>query len=272
MPVSDDWVGVGPQDAGLAPDLDRRLEAARHAGQVPNVHGVVVVRGGKLVLERYWPGHDESWGWPLGRVEFTADTLHDLRSVTKSIVGLLYGVALEEGLVPRPEEDLFASFPELPDLAADRSRNGLMIEHVLTMTMGLEWDEGRPYTDPANSEIAMEAAPDRYRYILDRPIVAEPGERWIYNGGGTALLGRLIATRHRPVVARLRARAAVLAPRDHRLRVGSRAGWHPVRRIGTADATTRSGSHWSAGAAERHARWKSDRPVVMARCGTTGTG
>ena len=36
-------------------------------------------------------------------------------------------------------------------------------------------------------------APDRYRYILDRPIVTEPGQRWTYNGGATALLGRLIA-------------------------------------------------------------------------------
>jgi CubicO group peptidase (beta-lactamase class C family) len=69
----------------------------------------------------------------------------------------------------------------------------MTIEHVLTMTMGTEWDEARPYTDPANSEIAMEAAPDRYRYILDRPIAAAPGQCWSYNGGATALLGRLIA-------------------------------------------------------------------------------
>ena len=39
----------------------------------------------------------------------------------------------------------------------------------------------------------MDMAPDRYRYILDRPVVTEPGQRWVYNGGATALLGRLIA-------------------------------------------------------------------------------
>src|SRR5262249_21524636 len=50
-----------------------------------------------------------------------------------------------------------------------------------------------PYTDPTNTEIAMERAPDRYRYVLDRPIVAEPGKTWIYCGGATALLGRMIA-------------------------------------------------------------------------------
>jgi CubicO group peptidase (beta-lactamase class C family) len=62
------------------------------------------------------------------------------------------------------------------------------------MTMGTEWDEITfPYSDPRNSEIKMEAAPDRYRYILSLPIVGEPGVKWTYCGGATALLGRLIA-------------------------------------------------------------------------------
>jgi CubicO group peptidase (beta-lactamase class C family) len=61
------------------------------------------------------------------------------------------------------------------------------------MTLGLAWDEDRPYTDPANSEIAMENAPDRDRYALEQPIVAPPGTRWIYSGGAVALLGSLIA-------------------------------------------------------------------------------
>jgi CubicO group peptidase (beta-lactamase class C family) len=39
----------------------------------------------------------------------------------------------------------------------------------------------------------MEDAPDRYRYVLDRPVVAAPGTRWIYSGGAVALLGALIA-------------------------------------------------------------------------------
>jgi len=61
------------------------------------------------------------------------------------------------------------------------------------MTMGLEWDERGPYTSVANSEIAMEHAPDRHRFALDRPIVGEPGKTWIYSGGAVALVGALIA-------------------------------------------------------------------------------
>jgi CubicO group peptidase (beta-lactamase class C family) len=62
------------------------------------------------------------------------------------------------------------------------------------MTMGLDWDESSiPYTDPANSEIAMEAAPDRYRFVLSRPVLEPAGRHWIYSGGATALLGHLLA-------------------------------------------------------------------------------
>ena len=62
------------------------------------------------------------------------------------------------------------------------------------MTLGLEWDELTvPYGDPRNSENAMEAAPDRFRFILDRPITDAPGAKWTYCGGATALLGRLIS-------------------------------------------------------------------------------
>jgi CubicO group peptidase (beta-lactamase class C family) len=108
------------------------------------------------------------------------------------VVGLLYGIALDEARVPAPEEKLLHCFPAYADLVADPVRGELRVEHALTMTMGTAWDESLPYTDPANSEIAMERAPDRYRFVLDRPMIAEPGARWNYNGGATALLGRLI--------------------------------------------------------------------------------
>jgi CubicO group peptidase (beta-lactamase class C family) len=187
------WPTARPDDLGFAPDLADRLDAGIRSGLLDGLHSVLVARGGSLVLERYCDGEDESWGAPLGIVAFGSETLHDLRSVTKSIVGLLYGIALDRGLVPPPEAPLLAQFPEYPDLGADPRRARLTVAHALTMTLGMEWDEERPYTDPANSEIAMETAPDRYRFILDRPIVAEPGQRWIYSGGAVALLGRLIA-------------------------------------------------------------------------------
>jgi CubicO group peptidase (beta-lactamase class C family) len=189
-----DWQPASLREAGFAGDLEARLDKAIADKRIWNLHSVVVVRNGRLVFERYFEGADTARGnRPMGLVSFKPDTLHDLRSVSKSIVGLLYGIALAAGKVPAPEDRLMPSFPEYSDLAADPARSRWTVHHVLSMTMGTEWNEALPYTDPANSETAMDMASDRYRYILDRPIVAEPGQRWVYNGGATALLGRLIA-------------------------------------------------------------------------------
>jgi CubicO group peptidase (beta-lactamase class C family) len=169
-----------------------RLGEALQAGQVDGLHAVVAVRDGQTLLEYYGSGEDRSWNTSLGVVEFGPETLHDLRSVTKSVTALLYGIALREGRVPDPAAPLLRHFPEYPDLAADPERARLTVEHALTMSLGLEWREDIPYDSPANAEIAMEMAPDRYRYVLERAILEPPGTRWAYCGGATALLGRLI--------------------------------------------------------------------------------
>lgn len=188
-----DWQPVVLREAGFADDLNTRLDKAIADKRIWNLHSVVVVRNGRLAFERYFEGGDTARGnRPVGVVSFKPDTLHDLRSVSKSIVGLLYGIALAAGKVPAPEDRLMPSFPEYADLAADPARSRWTLHHVLSMTMGTDWNESLPYTDLANSETAMDMAPDRYRYILNRPIVTEPGQRWVYNGGATALLGRLI--------------------------------------------------------------------------------
>ncbi|MEV7802283.1 serine hydrolase domain-containing protein [Microbispora sp. NPDC088329] len=181
-----------PEKAGFAPDLPHRLEALVRRGGAPALHGVVVARHGHVVLEWYGGGDDHALNTPLGHVDFGPGTLHDVRSVTKSVVALLYGLALESGLVPEPGEPILTAFPEYADLAADPRRAGLTIGHALTMTLGLEWDESAPYTSPANSEIAMEMAPDRCRYVLECPFVEEPGERWRYSGGAAALVGAIV--------------------------------------------------------------------------------
>ncbi len=187
------WDHATPENAGFASDLAYKLEALVIAGQFPPVHAIALTRHGKLLLDRYFTGEDQQIGHDdLGRIAFAGDTLHDLRSVTKSIVGILYGIALDRGLVPALDMPLVDAFPEYPDLAADPARRRLTIAHALSMTLGLEWDESLPYTDPRNSEIAMEMAEDRYRFTLDRTIVAAPGTSWIYSGGAVALIGALI--------------------------------------------------------------------------------
>lgn len=191
--------------ARVSGELRRRLDGLLLSGRATWLHGLVVVQDGRTVLEHYGEGEDSAWIVRLGRVTFGPETLHDLRSVTKSVVGLLYGIALAGKLVPEPSEPLLAQFPEYPDLAADAARAGLTVEHALTMSLGLEWREDLPYDNLDNGEVAMELAPDRYRYVLERPVVLPPGTAWTYCGGASALLGRLISTgtgRSLPDVAR----------------------------------------------------------------------
>jgi CubicO group peptidase (beta-lactamase class C family) len=187
-----DWIAGDPAAYGFKDGFAKKLDKAIADGALSGLHGLVILADGKLVLERYVASEDESWGRPLGLVNFTPDTLHDLRSVSKSIVALLYGIALKLGLVPPPDASLIAQFPDYPDLARHPELAMRKVFHVLTMTLGQEWNEDLPYTDPANSEIAMEMAADRYRFILERPVVAEPGTGWTYSGGASALLGRFI--------------------------------------------------------------------------------
>lgn len=107
-----DWRSVSPTEAGFADNMEERLDKAVAEKRIWNLHSVIVVRNGRLVLERYFDSEDDARGKPLGVVSFKPDTLHDLRSASKSIVGLLYGIALAAGKVPSPDQPLMQSFPE----------------------------------------------------------------------------------------------------------------------------------------------------------------
>src|SRR5262245_19669729 len=81
-------------------DFPARLAEMQRDGRVSGLHTLLVSRGGKVLFEHYGAGEDQSWGNPLGTVAFGPTVLHDLRSVTKSIVGMIYGIALAGGKVP----------------------------------------------------------------------------------------------------------------------------------------------------------------------------
>ncbi|MBL8894819.1 MAG: serine hydrolase [Rhizobiales bacterium] len=173
--------------------LESAIAEAFEAGKLKRLHAYLVIYQGETLAEVYFDGEDERWGRRLGVVQHGPDTLHDVRSVTKSVTALLYGIARAEGKVPAPDAPLLAQFPEYKDLAGDPLRDKITIADALSMKMGTEWDEGMPYTNPHNSEIAMNRAPDPDRYALDRAMVFEPGTHWTYNGGAAALIGKLIA-------------------------------------------------------------------------------
>lgn len=180
-------------EAARPPDYIAALERRIDSGEFANLHSVVVNRGGKTIFERYLEGTDDKRGQPLGTVKFGPDMLHDVRSVSKSIVSLLFGIAAAEGAIPDLDKPVLDYFPEYPDLrTAERLR--IRLRDILSMTSGLHWDERTyPYTDVRNSETAMDRASDRYHFILSAEIDAAPGARFNYSGGDVALAAQIVA-------------------------------------------------------------------------------
>src|SRR5262245_30360464 len=99
-------------DRGALCRMADRLAASSTA----NVHAVLVARGGKLVFERYFRGADEINSRQVGNVTFDADTLHDMKSVSKSVASLALGIAIDRGMIGSVNEPIFSFFPELSDL------------------------------------------------------------------------------------------------------------------------------------------------------------
>jgi CubicO group peptidase (beta-lactamase class C family) len=163
-----------------------RLEILERAS--PN--GVVVVRHGVLVYERYFVAGTGSG----------ADTLHGLHSVTKSIVALLTGIAFDRGWLTSINAPVLSFFPEYADLRT-QDKYQITLRDLLTMTSGLKWPETTvSYTNPGNIEERMYVAPDPYRFVLAQPFVAPPGTLWNYNSGGVELLGdMLMKVSHEPL-------------------------------------------------------------------------
>jgi CubicO group peptidase (beta-lactamase class C family) len=193
---NDGWEIAAPDAAGFDAKALCAALTEVDSGDA-NIHAVIVERRGRLVAELYRTGHDVpidvnyGLGTPFASdVRFGPDVLHDVRSVTKSVVGLLIGIARQKGLVPDLRTSVLSLFPELADLRT-RERDAISIRDLLTMSSGLAWDEWNrgPIT---SDETRLFWKGDQVRFLFDRPMAAPPGTRFNYNGGGTATLAELL--------------------------------------------------------------------------------
>lgn len=189
--LDDGWTVAAPAEEGFDPARLCALGPALEAWPDGNAHAVLVVRHGRLVYERYFAGEDQRWGQPLGRIPHDAGTKHDLRSITKSVTSLLVGIAVDTGWIKDIDAPVLSLLPQYADLHSPK-KDRITLRHLLTMSSGLAWNEELPYSDPRNSERLMSDAPDPYRYVLEQPFAATPGERWTYSGGATALLAAVL--------------------------------------------------------------------------------
>ncbi|WP_197028234.1 serine hydrolase [Bosea sp. 117] len=189
--ILDDWDVATPASVGFDPAALCAIGARLADPNAPNLHSLLVIRHGRLVYETYAEGRDERWGRDIGVIAYDARRLHDMRSVTKSVVSLLFGIAFERNAIKDLDAPAIGFFPEYADLATP-DINRITLKHLLTMTPGLAWSEGGPWFGPTNDERLMYEATDPYRYVFTRRPIYAPGTRWEYSSGATTLLGAVL--------------------------------------------------------------------------------
>ncbi len=149
-------------------------------------------------------------GGPLGTLVFDATVKHDLKSITKSVTSLLVGIGVDRGWIADINTPVFTYFPDHSDTQSPE-KDRITLEHLLTMSAGLAWNESLPWSDPANNERQMDDTVDPYRYALERPVVTQPGRVYNYCGAAPILLqGVLQRTSGKPLDEL--AREALLEP------------------------------------------------------------
>jgi len=202
--LHDGWQTAAPPQEGLDPKLicaiGPRLEKLPDAD--PN--GIVIVRHGMLVYEHYFTAEDQRWRRSLGLVPHDASTLHDLQSITKSVVAILTGIALDRGRIKNVDAPVMSFFPQYADLRT-RDKDRVTLRDLLTMTSGFDWPHSLAFARRAG------AAPDPVRFVLQQPITATPGTIWSYSNIGVDLLGDIVQkAAGRPLTAF--AKEALFAP------------------------------------------------------------
>ena len=187
-----DWSRVTLDDSGFDIERMQRLTERLESGAHPNIHTVLIEQNARLVYEKYLSGEDQNWGTSIGYREFDVDSLHDLRSISKSVTSLLLGIALGEDFEAALSRPIGDYFPELAgELAAGVEQ--VTLYHVLTMTAGFEWNEMEvTYASFNNDARRMYSVPDPVRFALGKPLISKPGERWYYNGGMTVVLAAVV--------------------------------------------------------------------------------
>ncbi len=137
------------------------------------LHSLLIARNGYLVTEAYWP--------PYG-----PDDVHTIESNTKSMIGTLIGIAMDQGNLQSVDQKLVDFFPERTIQNLDEQKKTITLQNLLSMTPGLSCQ------DLSSDGQGMFRAEDWTQYLLDLPVTNPPGTRWIYCSGAAHLLSAIL--------------------------------------------------------------------------------
>ncbi len=167
------WDTVTPEEQGIDSErLAQALEMIREK-KLP-IHSLTLIRHGRMALDvAFWP--------------YDGVSPHDMASATKSVTSALVGAAIDREYIDGVGKPVFACFPRRGAANLDSRKLALTVEHLLTMRNGLHGSEPKEDT-----LLRMAASPDWIQFMLDLPLVDEPGKGFAYSSGGVHLLSGVV--------------------------------------------------------------------------------
>jgi len=167
------WKTSTPEEQGWdSVKLAEGLLAMRE--QEIDIHSLLLIRDGRLFLDAYFYPYD-------GR------SLHELASVTKSVMTTLIGIAAEQGKLDL-DDPILKYFPDREIANLDSKKEKITVRHLASMSSGLECtSEGDEKTLQE-----MKLSPDWVQFTLDRKVVYEPGTHFEYCSPAIHLLSPIL--------------------------------------------------------------------------------
>lgn len=191
--LNDGWNVSHAADLGMnVEQLEAMVDALPSRFDI--VDSVAIAYQGNLVLdETVRTGLNPFDDW----VDNTDLNMHVLFSASKSLASLAVGIAIDQGVFPGVDAPFLSLF-DYPDYDNwDARKNDILLEDVLTMRLGLEWNEfDPPYTSPDNQMLRFyETETDFSKSLLDLPMATDPGKEFAYSTPAIVSLGQAIENR-----------------------------------------------------------------------------
>ena len=169
------WRSSTPEAQGMDSEVLAQAFDYVRQNQIP-IHSLLIVRNGYVVLDAYF--------YP-----FQEGLVHDGASMTKSITSTLIGIAIGEHKLSGVRQPVLSLFPKRNVANRDERKDRMTVEDLLTMTSGLDC-----HVDHGEITLReMMQSKDWVQFMLDRPMMAEPGSKFEYCSGGMHLLSGIIS-------------------------------------------------------------------------------
>ena len=179
--TADGWPTAKPSRAQADIDVLRSMVRSVADGELPLTHSILVARSGDLIVEEYFYGYDR-------------DTMHDMRSASKTIASTLVGLAVDRDMIEGSRSQVLPFFPEYRSYENwHPAKANIRIRDLLTMSSGLDANDAERDSVAAEGAYQSQSRqPDWIKLALDAPMIAEPGRRLIYGSANPLILGGIL--------------------------------------------------------------------------------